>query len=549
MEIDRSTAAPLVVVLVALVSGGWFLQRGTAQEQNVYVQVRLFQEVVNHVSESYVEEIGSKRLYRKAIDGLLDELGDPNTSFLEPSDWENLRIRTEGEYGGLGIRIEGRDGYVTVVAPIPGTPAARAGMRPGDRIVEVEGESAVEWSVDDAVDALRGPRGSKVKLKVGRPGVDEPIPFEIERARIEVHAVPYAMEVGDGVGYVKLQTFSESSTEEVRDAIDGLREDGVRGVILDLRSNPGGLLDQGASVSDLFLETEEEIVETRGRVESENRVFRAADAASYEGMPVVVLVDGFSASASEIVAGALQDQDRALVLGTTSFGKGTAQTLFQLSGGHVLKLTTARWYTPVGRSIQKPFDERRADLDRGGVLTLGGHVVARPDTGELETFTTDGGRTVYGDGGIVPDLIVLPDTLTDDEEVAVRALFREGRTFGDALFDFAVEYVRDHPDLARGFPITDDIRDAFFRKLSEAGLEADEGTLREARRYVDYQLAAEIARQKWGAEEEFRRTMSYDRQLSRAIGLLERADSPTALFDLTGDEVGTHTGSRSDGGE
>jgi carboxyl-terminal processing protease len=253
------------VILVAVFSGGWFLQQGVEQQQNVYSQVRLFEEVVDHVSARFVDPVDRSRLYDSAIEGVLRDLGDPNTSFLPAQAYENLRIRTEGEYGGVGLEITERNGLITVVTPLPGTPGTRAGMRAGDAIVEVEGESTEGWSVDDAVDRLRGRPGTDVAVTVRRPGVDAPIPFTVTRAVIELLSVPFAVEVAEGIGYVPLQMVSESSSREIRDAISSLQEDGLRGLILDLRGNPGGLLDEGVAISDLFLDPGDAIVETRGR--------------------------------------------------------------------------------------------------------------------------------------------------------------------------------------------------------------------------------------------------------------------------------------------
>ncbi|HSR43552.1 MAG TPA: S41 family peptidase, partial [Longimicrobiales bacterium] len=313
MKLRRSVLTPGVILLVAVFTGGWFLQKGVGQEQNVYLQVRLLQEVVDHVSERYVEEVAPRDLYDAAIDGVIRDLNDPNTAFLEASEYENLRIRTEGEYGGVGLEITERNGWVTVVTALPGTPGTRAGIRAGDRISEVEGQSAEDWNVNQVVERLRGEPGTDVELRVRRPGVESPIPFTVTRAKIELHSVPFVTMLEEGIGYVPLQVVSESSSREVREAIDSLASEGARGLILDLRGNPGGLLDQGVAVSDLFLGRDAEIVETRGRASGQNEVFRARDRETHSGFPVVLLVDAQSASASEIVAGALQDHDRALI--------------------------------------------------------------------------------------------------------------------------------------------------------------------------------------------------------------------------------------------
>jgi carboxyl-terminal processing protease len=521
------------VILVAVFSGGWFLQQGVEQQQNVYSQVRLFEEVVDHVSARFVDPVDRSRLYDSAIEGVLRDLGDPNTSFLPAQAYENLRIRTEGEYGGVGLEITERNGLITVVTPLPGTPGTRAGMRAGDAIVEVEGESTEGWSVDDAVDRLRGRPGTDVAVTVRRPGVDAPIPFTVTRAVIELLSVPFAVEVAEGIGYVPLQMVSESSSREIRDAISSLQEDGLRGLILDLRGNPGGLLDEGVAISDLFLDPGDAIVETRGRSVGQNETFAATRPQSYGDLPVVVLVDERSASASEIVAGALQDHDRALVIGATSYGKGSVQTLYQLHGGNVLKLTTARWFTPSGRSIQMDPEDRDSRVRRA-TIALDGSPVERQDGIERPPFQTFGGRVVYGGGGITPDLIVVPDTLTSDESEAVRTLYRGAGTFNVALFDFAVKYLQEHPQLEPGFQLTPTEMGGFYESLVEQGLEVEREVFDATGRYVLYHVGREIALQKWGDEGQFRQVMARDLQLRRAMELLEEADTPRGLFTLAG---------------
>jgi len=534
MKLRRSVLTPGVILLVAVFTGGWFLQKGVGQEQNVYLQVRLLQEVVDHVTERYVEEVEPRELYDAAIDGVIRDLNDPNTSFLEASEYENLRIRTEGEYGGVGLEITERNGWVTVVTALPGTPGTRAGIRAGDRIYEVEGRSAEDWNVNQVVEVLRGEPGTDVELEVRRPGVESPIPFTVTRAKIELHSVPFVTMLEEGIGYVPLQVVSESSSREVREAIDSLQSEGARGLILDLRGNPGGLLDQGVAVTDLFLDRDAEIVETRGRAAGQNEVFRARDPETHSGLPVVLLVDAQSASASEIVAGALQDHDRALIVGTPSFGKGSVQTLYRLTGGNVLKLTTARWYTPVGRSIEKdPPDSRGIDGD-DGVLTLSGHVVQRPDTAGRPTFETRAGRTVYGGGGITPDLIVLPDTLSGEEQEGVREVFRTGGAFMTAIFNYSVDYLREHPGLTRDFRLSDSDLDALYARLPELDVELEREDFERARRFIRHQVEREIANQKWGQRGEFRRVMPSDLPLQRALELLRRSSTTVALLRAAG---------------
>jgi carboxyl-terminal processing protease len=533
MKIKRTILAPVLVATFAMATGGWFLQRGIGQERNLYANARLFEDVLRFVSESFVDQKQAPELYRMAIDGMLEQLGDPHTSLMVASDYERLRLQTQGEYGGIGVQIDRRNGWITVIAPLPGTPGARAGLQAGDRIIEVEGESTRGWDVDMAVSQLRGPKGSPVNIKVARGGVEEPIPVRIVREEIHIQAVPSAYMMPGDVGYVEMVSFSESSTSELREAVRRLRGEGARGLILDLRRNPGGLLDQGVSVADLFLDRGQTVVETKGRVANQNQRASARSGDQFEGMPVVVLVDRQSASASEIVAGALQDHDRALVLGRTTYGKGSVQTLFPLTGDNWLKITTARWYTPVGRSIQKPYGIDAHGAEEPGVLP--GVSVAPFDSDEDEDrpeYRTDGGRTVYGGGGIHPDLVVAPDTLTLVER-AYRTATLGSADFPAAQLSFAVDYIRQNPGLQPRFEVTPAMRNAYFRSLREHGVGVDREAFDAASDWVDQEIGYHITYSKWGEQAARERVNEDDRQVRAAAELLRRATTPASLFTLT----------------
>ncbi len=529
MKPRRSTFLPGIVLVLSVLASGWFLQRGVAAEAGATAESQVFDQVVSLVRSTFVDPVNDDDLYESAIKGILEDLNDPNTAFMHAPEADNLSIRTEGEYGGVGLEIVDRNGYVTVVTAMPGTPGTRAGIRAGDRIVEVDGESIVDRGSEYAVSLLRGAPGTAVNVAVERNGVDGTIPFEISRAIIVVHSVPFAIALKPGVGYVPLHLFSETSPAEVREALASLGGSGLEGVILDLRGNPGGVLEGGIEVADLFLEAGDLVVETRGRAPGQSASYSASDPDSYPDLELVVLVDERSASASEIVAGALQDHDRALVLGARTWGKGSVQSIFRLSGGNVLKLTTARWFTASGRSIQKPRDEQLSTLD-DGIPTVSGALTTVPDDTERPVYTSMGGRTLIGGGGITPDVVVPLDTLTTDEQVAVRKLFREAGALSAALFDFAVEYVSLRPDLSPDFDVGSEMLDRFYGYLTgEAGLTVDRATFDAVRRYLVYQLEAEIALRAFGDEGQFHRLRSYDPVLTKAVEVLERADGPADL--------------------
>ncbi len=531
MKFLRSVLAPASILAVALLSGGWFLQKGVGQDQNVYFQARLFQEVLDHVADRFVDPVDPAALYDSAIEGLIDELGDPNTSFLHAADWANLRIRTEGEYGGVGLEIVERGGWITVVSPLPGTPGERAGIRAGDQIIEVDGVSTEGWDSERAVSVLRGRPGTTADVRIRRPGVERPIPFTLERAVIHVRSVPFAVAITPEIGYVPLRVFSETSEEELRSAIDSLRAAGTSKLVLDLRGNPGGLLDSGVALSNLFLERGSKVVETRGRTPDQNSVINASRQAVYPDLTMVILVDERSASASEIVAGALQDHDRALLVGTTSFGKGSVQTLYSLTGGNVLKLTTARWYTPSGRSIHRPPERERVAPPQDRALAVSGQWVEPPDLEGRETVQSFGGRTLYGGGGITPDVIVLPDTLTSDERRDVLQLYEAAGELNQAVFNFAVRFLQQNPGLSGDFRLSDANVEDFYGTLPSQGVDVERSVLEGASRFVRFQLEREIALRLGGDAVEFRRLRRADAALRRAVELLEGAASTAALLE------------------
>lgn len=533
MQLKRSFWKPAAVGLVAIVSGGWLLQQGA--QGNVYLNQKMLQDVIRVVSDRFVEPVDPADLYDMAVEGLIEQLGDPHTTLLRPEDYSQLRLTTTGNYGGLGIRIDEKDGWITVVQTLPNTPAERAGLRPGDRLIEADGVSMADWTPDDAVRVLRGPKGSPVDLKIVRAGVPEPFPVRIVRDEIHVEYVTSFM-LDDEVGYVLQTQFSNNSAEEIHAEIRELRDQGMRGLILDLRDNPGGLLEEGVAVSDLFLDGGSEVVETRSRITNQNETYFAERRPVDPELPVVVLVNWYSASASEIVAGALQDHDRALVLGTPTFGKGSVQTLYPVAGGNYLKITTAKWYTPSGRSIHRERDVRPE------ALVAAGHAPVS-ETGssaglDAEVFYTDAGREVYGGGGIRPDLVIIADTLYTPEAEFRRSLGEQLSQYYDALFRYAVEYVNDHPDLYTDFEVSTAMLDRLYQRIVDAGIELDRQVFDGANRLNSRDLAIQIATVAFDEVVAQRRRLLIDRQLATAAELLRGAGSQEQLFVLAAEREG-----------
>ena len=517
----RSRAFIVLTALgAALVSGGWLLQRGLNTGTSVYDRARLFDDVMNHIARYYVDSVPETELYQKAVDGMLEELNDPHSVYLASDRLRRLTESTSGRYAGLCIQIEPRDGWITVIAPLPDTPAERAGIQTGDRIVEIEGAPTQGWTSDEALRALRGEPGTSVKLVVERPGVEAHLPFRLTRREIRIHSVQHVVMLDEEVGYADITVFSETTSDELRQGIDSLRRLGMQRLVLDLRGNPGGLLEQGVSVSDLFLDPGQRIVSMRGRTREANREFVDRTPQRWKDLPIVVLVDSGSASASEIVAGALQDHDRAVLVGTTSFGKGSAQSLFPMPGGAALKLTTALWYTPSGRSINKPMvaaNEEDEDLDVA-------ERAPRP------AFRTDAGRTVFGGGGIAPDVEVADRALDSASIAFQRALGRQVPQFRDALNEYVVALKTSRSIGTRDFVVTPAMRNELWRRMERRGIDIQRPVYDAASPLVSRLLAYEIARYVFGRDAEFLRTAGDDPVIAAAIELLEGANSPRQLF-------------------
>ena len=527
-------AITAAIAVISFFSGGWLLQRGSG-DQAVFRQARIFDDVLNHVRHFYVDSVPEADLYKKATDGLLSELKDPYSVLLVEDDFKDLTEKTSGNYAGLGIQIDVRDGWITVVAPLPESPAERAGIQTGDQIVEVDGKSTHDWKSEAAVKALRGLPGSQVKILVRRPGLADPMPYELTRAAIHVKSVQPGTMFDGGVGYISLNPVSETSAIELQHEIAAMKKKGMKSMLLDLRNNPGGLLDQGVKVADLFLDPGQEIVSTRGRSRGATRQFFDSDAQLDAALPIVVMVSEGTASAAEIIAGALQDHDRALVVGTPSFGKGLVQTLYPLGESTALKLTTARWYTPSGRTIQRiatdEMDQVRqamADVDprmqRDSVSDSA--LKARP------IFKTDAGRTVRGGGGIVPDVVVRPDTFTTPEREFVKAVGEKAAAYRDALTGYALELRQQKAIANEKFTVTPAMRKAFYDRLIKKGVAVTPATFEAASSFIDQQLGYEISRYSFGRQAESRRRWQDDPQMQEALRLLRRASTPKELLTL-----------------
>ena len=520
----------VVIALLALATGGWLLQREAQPAGSVYQQARLFDDVLAHVADFYVDSLDERQLYQMAIDGMLDQLRDPYSVFLKPDDFRVLSEATTGNYGGLGIQIDVRDGWITVVAPLPDTPAERAGVQTGDRIVALDGRSTEGWKQDQAVKELRGEPGTQVELAVRRAGVDQSIKFKLTRATIHVRSVQISMLLDANVGYIALSPVSETSARELSQAIDTLTRQGMKSLILDLRGNPGGLLDQGIAVSDLFLDSGAEIVATRGRAPNSTRAYRDGKTQSWPTLPIVVMVNGGTASAAEIISGALQDHDRAVLVGTPTFGKGLVQSFWRLTPETGLKLTTARWYTPSGRTIQR---QSRSETEQEAQVVA---AAQGKDTTRLDStlvFHTDAGRAVYGGGGIRPDLFVSPDTFTTAERTFIRTLGSKVAVYRDVVTTYALELKAGNTLQTPAFTVSAAMVDEVLRRLRAKDVTLTDEIAAGARPLIAQDIGYEASRYVFGRPTEFRRRMGDDTQIQRALALAGRARSPQDLLAIT----------------
>ncbi|MEW6721337.1 MAG: S41 family peptidase [Thermodesulfobacteriota bacterium] len=363
-------AAVAAIFIAGFILGDLSTSRHSAQATVAYSKLKIFGDVLSTVQSSYVEEVSVDNLVKGAIDGMVQTL-DPHSSYLTPDMLKQVEVETKGVFGGLGIEIGVKDGFLTIIAPIEDTPAARAGLQAGDRIVRIENESSKNMNVMEAVKRLRGEPGTKVTITIVRESVPEPKVYTITRELIKIKSVK-SKTFPDGIGYIRLAQFQQDSHQEVEKALQEFRKskEGLKGLVLDLRNNPGGLLDQAVRVADEFIESGL-IVYTDGRIEAQKTKYSAHKEGTHTGFPIVVLVNAGSASASEIVAGALQDHGRAIILGQQTFGKASVQTILPLEDGSALRLTTARYYTPNGRSIQARGIEPDILVDDGREASTG----------------------------------------------------------------------------------------------------------------------------------------------------------------------------------
>ena len=523
MSRTRNAVVGAILVAVPLVAGGFVWQSREARDGAM-----LFDQVLRRVSERFVDTVDASALYEKAARGLIAQLNDPYTTLYSPKEFAAFTQGTNGRYAGVGMQIEDIKGNITVSRVFPNTPAAGAGIAEGDRIVMIDSVSTRGWIIDSVSSKLKGEPGTRVRVRFGRPGVPEPINVTFTRATIHIPAVPFVTMLDGGVGYIPVQGFNETSSAETIRGLQQLQREGMKSLILDLRNNPGGILDEAFVMSNLFLPKGKEILSYRGRADM-NQQFIAQEDPMLPTLPMVVLVDAGSASASEIVAGALQDHDRALIVGTTSFGKGLVQSLFRLDGGYAMKMTTAKWFTPSGRSIQRPrkfVNGRFVEEEAPDSMETDSARKARP------AFRSDAGRVIYGGGGITPDITVRPDTLSSLEQKAAKQIAAKVQEAYTTLAQYAEEL---RPAVrSTSFTVLPAWRQEYFRRIVAAKVPVDSVTFFAAPGYVDRLIANRVAKAAFGDSTVAKRQFAEDPQMQKAVELLRRGGSQRDLFSMVG---------------
>ncbi|WP_439642052.1 S41 family peptidase [Gemmatimonas sp.] len=504
--------------------GGWWAGRDlTAAVQPVRAPLggaRLFDQVSAAVAQKYVDSLPADTIYAKSVAGLLNELDDPFTSFLTEERVRRLNEQMAGTFSGIGLQIDIRDGWPIVIEPVLGGPSDLAGVMAGDRIVRIGKEATKDLDREEVFRRLRGPTGSSVTFTVERGGPEQS--FTLLRDKVHLRAVQRVALLQNGTGYVDVNVFNAFTAAELTSAIDSLVKMGARSLVMDLRGNPGGLLEQGVAVAELFLDRGQSIVQLRGRPGTAPQTFTDSMPQRWPTLPLAVLVDRSSASSSEIVAGALQDHDRAIVLGVTSFGKGSAQNVYPLSSGGALRLTIARWFTPVGRSINRP-PERNPDDDVESD-TVG---VSLPDT-IRPRFRTDAGRTVFGGGGITPDVIVGDTIAPQPVQALARAMGKNLGAYRDAISKLAQQQKRQMQ--SAGDLVSREQLDALYADLVARKVAPPRAVFDSAAPWIARSVGYELTRQAFGSDAEFMRRTQDDAALQRASQILTSARTPRDVF-------------------
>ena len=503
----------ILVLAISALLGGWFghtVRATAAGTSDLQDSVKSFTRVLSIVERNYADPVDvDKAIYDGAIPGMLRIL-DPHSNFFDPRQYALFREEQQGKYYGVGMTVQGRDNQTIVLAPFVGSPAYKAGIRPGDIILKVDGKTCTGLTTTEVADMLKGAKGTTVHISLGREGWDKPIEVTVVRDEIPRPGVEYFTMVKPGVGYVRVSTFNETTDSDLADALKQLDVSKLDGLIIDLRNNGGGLLNQAVGMSDMFLDKNEIVVSHRGRASTERRYYALRGNQGIE-VPLVVLINGQSASASEIVAGSIQDHDRGLIVGETSFGKGLVQTQYPLSEDTALLLTTARYYTPSGRLIQR---------DYKNISLYDYHYNPKPPRAP-EVKLTDSGRQVFGQGGITPDDAVPAPKLDDFEQT----LLRRGvfYPFPQGVGDFVRFYLGTKPEITKEFVADDAVLTEFRKYLDQQHIKFTEPDIQENLAWIKWKIKREVFTTVFGLNDGYKVELQEDPQLQKAEELIPQA--------------------------
>jgi carboxyl-terminal processing protease len=528
------TAVLLAIVLSALI-GGIFGRSALATDDKVPEHYKTFTAALSAIEGNYVDKIESEALVTGAIRGMLSTL-DPHSNFFTPREYAQMRERQEGHYYGLGITIVSVDGDITAFRVFEGSPAHRKGIRRGDIISKIGGVDAKGMTTADAQNKLRGPKGTTVHVEIKRRGYSEPIPLDVTRDEVTIPTVPAVFMIDGTTGYIRLQDFGENTDHDLRAALHDLSSKGMRRLLLDIRGNPGGPLDQAIKVANEFLPRGKLIVSTHGRVANSDQEYRATEDSEFTDIPIVMIANRDSASASEIVTGALQDHDRAYIVGETTFGKALVQSIYRISGGAGLALTTAHYYTPSGRLIQRPWDET---FDEYQLYRLKDQDANRPhNPGDLKH--TDAGRPVYSGGGIEPDKRVDGPLEGFNPTKFGRTLYARGE-FANYAQKFTAEGDTRINQQATGRRVVkpnfvvDDAMVADFREQLKADkVKIDEDGFKKDLEFIRAMMRYEIDLALFGESDARRHLITVDPQAQAALGMFGEAHKLTELARASG---------------
>ncbi len=496
---------------------------------NIYQQLEKFKDVFSLADKYYVDNIDTQKLVDAAINGLLGQL-DPHSVYIPAKEVQQISEDFRGSFDGIGIEFDVVDDTLLVVSPIAGGPSELVGIEAGDKIVVIDGKSAVGITRDEVMKKLRGPKGSKVNVTVSREGVEKPLQFEIVRDKIPLYSVTSSFMVDHEVGYIYLNRFAETTSKELEDALTKLKSQGMRELILDLRDNPGGLLNEAVDVASDFIPQGKTIVFTKGRIPEANEYF-TSNGGNYTRIPLIVLVNSGTASASEIVSGAIQDLDRGLIVGESSFGKGLVQRQFPLDDGSAVRITIARYYTPSGRLIQRPYGSDRGKYFMGAYVADTSEKSGSNLTHTMEedstrpVFKTVSGRTVYGGGGITPDYIVkLADVPSFVYEFQVKRIFLEyvDSRYSQKQDEIEKDY-QNSKDFNEKFQVSNEILSNIYDQAKKAGIKVSRDEYDKNSKYIAMLVKAQIARNVWGNDGWYRVVMTFDNQFQKALTLFPEA--------------------------